>query len=152
PDSNRRTTLAERNACKWAHEECREVVESGWDETPVRHSFDGQRLSPARTTMECNRTVATDEEASVGHANGGWNGSATSPVRLRAYERQQRAVAMRAAGATYGAIGSELGVSPQAAHAAVRRALDRTVAVIAEKADRLRALEAERLEAVGAAH
>ena len=49
---------------------------------------------------------------------------------------------------TFAAIGAHLGVTWQAAQQAVNRSLDATKAAIAERADELRAVEAERLERI----
>ena len=79
----------------------------------------------------------------------GANG-ANRPRRLRARERDRRAVELRAAGLTFAAIGVQLGVSDEAARKAVNRALDATRVDIAQATDRLRALEAERLNTAAA--
>lgn len=75
---------------------------------------------------------------------------ANRPRRLRARERDRQAVELRAAGLTFAAIGVQLGVSDEAARKAVNRALDATRVDIAQGADRLRALEAERLNRAAA--
>jgi hypothetical protein len=72
----------------------------------------------------------------------------TRPNRLRARERDRRALELRIGGLTFAAIGAEMGVSWQAAQQAVKRSLEITKADIAEKAAELRAIEAERLDKV----
>jgi hypothetical protein len=67
---------------------------------------------------------------------------------VRARERDRQAVELRLQGLTFAAIGAELGVSWQAAQQAVNRSLEVTRAEIAEKAERLRAMEIERLEKI----
>jgi hypothetical protein len=79
----------------------------------------------------------------------GING-ANRPRRVRARERDRHAIELRAAGLTFAAIGAQLGVSDEAARKAVNRALDATRAEIAQRAERLRALEAERLDRAAA--
>jgi hypothetical protein len=79
----------------------------------------------------------------------GCNG-ANRPRRVRARERDRRAVELRAAGLTFAAIGAELGVTGEAARQAVNRALEATAHSIAKEAGRLRALEAERLDRAAA--
>lgn len=53
-------------------------------------------------------------------------------------------------GMTFAAIGAELGVTYQAVQQAVTRSLEITKADISEKADELRAMEAEKLDALSA--
>jgi len=72
----------------------------------------------------------------------------TRPRRLKARERDRQALEMRMRGLTFAAIGAELGVTYQAAQQAVRRSLEVTKAEIAEKAQELRAIEAERLDKI----
>lgn len=72
----------------------------------------------------------------------------TRPRRLLARERQKLALELRLQGQTFNAIGAELGVSWQAARKAVVRSLEETKSAIAERADELRTVEAERLEAI----
>ena len=57
---------------------------------------------------------------------------------------------MRLQGMTFQAIGDALGFTQQAAQKAITRSLEITKAEIAEKADELRAIEAERLEKITA--
>jgi hypothetical protein len=73
--------------------------------------------------------------------------SATSPRRIVAREREQRALALRREGLTMAGIAAALGMSRAGAHRAVVRALDATKREIAEEADALRALQLERIEA-----
>lgn len=63
-------------------------------------------------------------------------------------DRDAKAVALRASGATYREIAATLGVSLHAAHDAVKRAL---AAVPVESVDALRAVEGERLDHIWAA-
>ena len=72
------------------------------------------------------------------------NGHKTSPETAEAKMRAAKALELRMEGKTFAAIAKEAGYnSPQAAHDAVKRALDAT---LREPADRLRALELERLD------
>lgn len=77
--------------------------------------------------------------------------SPTAPRRVLAAERRRQALEMRATGMTYTAIGSALGVSDVAAGNLVRNALKDLAQETADSAGALRALEAERLDAVSAA-
>lgn len=72
----------------------------------------------------------------------------TRPRRLVARERDRQALELRIQGLTFAAIGANLGVTWQAAQQAVKRSLNATKAAIAENADELRAIEAERLEKI----
>lgn len=72
----------------------------------------------------------------------------TRPRRLLARERDRQALELRLEGLTFSAIGAHLGVTWQAAQQAVQRSLNATKSVIAERADELRAIEAERLEKI----
>lgn len=69
-----------------------------------------------------------------------------APRRLRARDLENKALLMRLAGASYQSIGDALGVSRQAAHKAVGRALEKTAKEIEEGADKLRAIEIARLD------
>jgi len=72
------------------------------------------------------------------------NGHKTSPETAEAKMRAAKALELRMEGKTFATIAKEAGYnSPQAAHDAVKRALDAT---LREPADRLRALELERLD------
>jgi AraC-like DNA-binding protein len=78
------------------------------------------------------------------------NGHKTSPATIEAKERAARALELRKTGETFATIAQRVGYrSQQAAHDAVRRALDE---VLREPAEQLRALELERLEALWRAH
>lgn len=77
--------------------------------------------------------------------------SPTAPRRVTAAERRKQAVLMRQAGATYEAIGEKLGISPQAAHKTVDKALTKTQRETSEAADKVRQLELSRLDAMQAA-
>lgn len=68
--------------------------------------------------------------------------SETAPRRLRAAERQAKALNLRKAGATYEQIAKELGLSLAGAYQCVKAALQRT---IQEPADEYRKVEIERL-------
>lgn len=72
--------------------------------------------------------------------------SKTSGRKALALERELRALELRKAGASYAQIAEVLGISRSAAHKAVARALDKVIAEVRENADRLRALELERLD------
>jgi hypothetical protein len=74
------------------------------------------------------------------------NNSPTAPRRTQATERRQQAVNLRIGGKTYAEIGKLLGVTPQAAHGLVVRALELTAKQTAESAEILRQIEVERLE------
>lgn len=77
--------------------------------------------------------------------------STTSPRRVRGRDRQLQALELRTRGLTFEAIGRRLGVSTQAAHATVSRALSRSLAQSNASANELRALELTRLDAMLAA-
>lgn len=77
--------------------------------------------------------------------------SPTAPRRVTAAERRKQAVLMRQAGATYEAIGEKLGISPQAAHKTVDKALTKTQRETSEAADKVRQIELSRLDAMQAA-
>lgn len=77
--------------------------------------------------------------------------SPTAPRRLGAAERRREAVRMRITGATFSSIGEALGVSVQAAHQLVVRALEDINDTTAETAAQLRRLELERLDAMQSA-
>jgi transposase-like protein len=77
--------------------------------------------------------------------------SETSPGRLSAREREQRAVAMRRGGASYDQIARAIGITRSAACKAVRRVLARIAREASEDAAELRALEQQRLDALLAA-
>lgn len=75
----------------------------------------------------------------------------TSPRRVRGRERQLAALGLRMRGLTFAQIGRELGVTTQAAHGAVSRALARSLRETSQTAEELRALELHRLDAMLAA-
>jgi hypothetical protein len=77
------------------------------------------------------------------------NTSPTSTRRARAALNAQRALALRASGATLAAIGAELGISDVAAGKLIRRALDKAYT---EAAHELRTIEGARLDALQHAH
>lgn len=77
--------------------------------------------------------------------------SPTSPTRLRARERDLQALALRARGLSFAEIGDHLGVAKQTAHDAVSRGLALRTEEIRERADALRAIETERLNAAAEA-
>lgn len=72
--------------------------------------------------------------------------SPTTTKRATTAERKKNALAYRIGGKSFREIGELLGVSTQAAHALVVKALDDTNAQIAENAEQLRRLELERLD------
>jgi hypothetical protein len=65
-------------------------------------------------------------------------------------ERQRLAIEMRRAGKTYAAIGEALGVTDGRAAQLVSAALEETRKEIAEGAEKLRAMEVERIEEIAA--
>jgi hypothetical protein len=69
------------------------------------------------------------------------------PSRLKASERRARAVELRCAGLTFDAIGKELGITRQGVQKHLDAVLDAHAATITEHAERLRALQLERIEA-----
>lgn len=72
--------------------------------------------------------------------------SRTSPRRITAVDKQRQALELRMAGATFRQIADQLGYKgPQGAQFAVEAALDKT---IREPADRLRELDARRLDSL----
>ncbi len=71
-----------------------------------------------------------------------------APEKVRARERELRALELRKAGATYRRIGEHLGITEQGAHKAVMRALNKLIADVSESADQLRELEVQRLDAM----
>ena len=77
--------------------------------------------------------------------------SPTAPRRTETAERKRQAVALRIAGATFEQIGERLGISKQAAHGLVVKALEATNKQTAETAEQLRAIELQRLDALQAA-
>ena len=77
--------------------------------------------------------------------------STTSARRTETAERKRQAVALRIAGATFEQIGERLGISKQAAHGLVVKALEATNKQTAETAEQLRAIELQRLDALQAA-
>lgn len=76
--------------------------------------------------------------------------STTSNRRAEAAERTKQAVALRIAGATFAQIGERLGVSGQAAHKMVVKALAEIARQTAESAEQLRQMELQRLDALQA--
>lgn len=76
--------------------------------------------------------------------------STTSARITEGAERQKQAVALRIAGATFAQIGDRLGVTAQAAHKMVVKALADTAKKTAESAEQLRQMELQRLDALQA--
>ncbi len=74
--------------------------------------------------------------------------SKTSKRRIRARERELRALELRKAGLTYRQIGEQLGITRAGARAAVRRALKRLDEQIGETAREVLQLEMGRLDAI----
>jgi DNA-binding CsgD family transcriptional regulator len=72
--------------------------------------------------------------------------SKTSSRIVKATERRTQAVNLRIGGKTYDEIGRTLGITRQAAHALVVKALELTNNQTAESAEILRQIEIERLE------
>lgn len=78
------------------------------------------------------------------------NGRKTAPATIEAKERTARALELRKGGETFATIARRVGYrSPQAAHDAVRRALEE---LLREPAGQLLALELERLDELWSAH
>jgi hypothetical protein len=73
------------------------------------------------------------------------------PHRLRARERAARVVELRMQGHSMAAIGGEVGVSKARVHAILTAHLAETAEAIRERAEELRALEAEKLEVAAGA-
>ena len=69
-----------------------------------------------------------------------------APKHVKARDREDKAIALRMAGATYRQIGQELGYSAQAAWGSVDRALRRIAKHTNEDAKKLRRIELRRLE------
>jgi hypothetical protein len=70
----------------------------------------------------------------------------THARRLQAMEREEKALELKKAGATYAEIGRRLGIQRSGARKAVLRALERTKERIGAGADALRQLESSRLD------
>jgi len=69
-----------------------------------------------------------------------------SPRQTAAREREQMAFDLRKSGASYAAIGSRLGISPQAAYKCVSRVLKRIVADTKDNVEAVRQIEVERID------
>lgn len=76
--------------------------------------------------------------------------SPRSMMRVRAADRRRRSLELRAAGLTFQRIGDELGISDERARQLVNEGLEETRLAIAENAEELRTLEAERLDRAAA--
>lgn len=74
------------------------------------------------------------------------NGKKTDQTRLEAAERHVRAFELRKAGASYRAIGADLGVSGKTAHEDVRRVLAELAEATNDSAEEYRTMELERLD------
>jgi DNA-binding CsgD family transcriptional regulator len=72
--------------------------------------------------------------------------SKRSAIRIRAREREERALELRKAGATYKAIGDALGCHESTAYDAVKRGLDRLLERIHESVAEARALDLARID------
>ncbi len=72
--------------------------------------------------------------------------SRNSPGMARAQQRREEALRLRIAGLRYRDIGERLGITMQAAHHLVVKALEESRARAAESADQLRDLELQRLD------
>jgi len=72
--------------------------------------------------------------------------SKTSPRKIKALERELIAVQAKVKGHSYPDIARMLGVTPQAAHAAVKRAMAKAHALIADSADEMRVLRTQQYE------
>lgn len=76
------------------------------------------------------------------------NRKSLSVRNLAARQREQKAIALRKAGATYDQIGGALGVAPLSAYRIVKRAIDRVIDLYKPDAEHVRALELERLDSM----
>jgi hypothetical protein len=74
--------------------------------------------------------------------------SKTNATAITTAQRRERILSLRLAGLTYAQIGSQVGVSKQAAHANVRKVLDELAQWNRGATECLRALESERLDAL----
>lgn len=74
--------------------------------------------------------------------------SPSAPKRAAATERKRQALELRMDGTTFEQIGKELGVSKQAAHALVVKALDEARQKSAISAEQLREMELTRLDSL----
>lgn len=72
----------------------------------------------------------------------------TKPSRIGQTERQREAIDLRRQGLPFGEIGERMGVTPQAAHQLVTRALDEYKADTAELVAQHRALDVARMEEI----
>ena len=72
----------------------------------------------------------------------------TTPGMVLAKDREREALHRRKCGWTYDRIGEALGITQQAAMACVRRALEKVAAECSEKAEEVRQLELDRLDAM----
>jgi hypothetical protein len=75
----------------------------------------------------------------------------TSPRRIRALERRERAMALRVAGKSYADIGAALGVSAQRAYQYVTEELGKAAKRRAESAEAMVRLESDRIDQLWAA-
>lgn len=75
----------------------------------------------------------------------------TRPKRLLARERDRAALELRMQGLTFAAIGASMGITGEGARTAVMRSLEETKADIAERAEELRAMESQKLDAAAQA-
>lgn len=71
-------------------------------------------------------------------------------VRMTAREREARAIQMRQQGLTYEEIGDTLGITKSGAFRTIERWFDRHEAMVSEQAERVRATEGQRLDAMQA--
>lgn len=69
----------------------------------------------------------------------------TGKARITASERRLKALELRKLGLSYDRIGQQLGITRQAAHKAVKKALEKLGAECTESAQELRQIELERL-------
>ena len=72
----------------------------------------------------------------------------TEPRNIQAREREVEALELRKAGATFQQIGTRLGISRQAAHKRVTEVLHDMAETTGEKAEAVRTLEGQRLDAM----
>lgn len=96
---------------------------------------------PKATGKRATTATATPRTKSAnGKANTG------GEIDLVLAQREEQAVELRLAGASYRAIAARLGVSLVTAHRTVKRVLDRTEAEANEMAGQLRSIQLERIE------
>lgn len=74
--------------------------------------------------------------------------SKTGREKISTAERRRLALELRRSGLSFDRIGQQLGISRQAAHSHVTKALEKLAGEIDDRADELRAMELERLDRI----